>query len=199
VGVVAKTRLARGRGDEARLPAEAERLLELLLAEIREPADPQKLFEEFPPVQDCIEEARRFLKAKDRAVRREGFVKNERLWFNKYGWFMARVLTLFGLISFAFYFASRGAAVDFLTAFLLGAGGYYVLLSTLSNLRYRDGSRKRRRLLEAEAGKYQRQIAQVGSDLLKRYGVSPDLYPIKEPRLPAGLEQREEGYYLVVS
>lgn len=178
------------------MPSDAERLLDLIVSEIRAPADMQKLLEELPPIESCVEEARAFLKAKDRAARREDYVRNERLWFNKYGWFMARVATYFGLLAFVFFFAARGVGVDFLTALILGAAGYYLLLVTLSNLRYRDKNRKRRKTLDAEARDYQRRIVRVASSLLKRYNVATERYPIKEPRTPAGLEQRESGYFI---
>ena len=156
----------------------------------------QKLLDELPPVESCVEEARAFLKAKDRAARREDFIRNERLWFNKYGWFMARAATYFGILAFAFFFAVRGAGVDFLTALILGAAGYYVLLVTLSNLRYRDKNKRRRKLIEAEASNYQRRLVRVAASLLKRFGVEAERYPVTNPRSPAGLEQREEGYFI---
>jgi hypothetical protein len=189
--------MAKGRATAAaRLPADAERLLELMLAEIRSPVDTQKVLDALPAIETCVEEARRFLKAKDRAVRRAGFIENERLWFNKYGWFMARIVGLFGLLAFAFFLLARGAGVDFLTAVLLGAAGYYLLLVTLSNVRYREGNRKRRRLREAEADRYQREVVQTAAALLRRFEVAPEAYPIESPRTPAGLEQREEGYFI---
>ena len=183
---------ARARG----LPPDAARLLEIIIGEIRAPVDAQKLLAEMPPFESCVEEARAFLKAKDRATRREAFIQSERLWFNKYGWFMARVLTLFGLLVFVLFFAVGTFAVDFLSALLLGAAGYYLLLVTLSNVRYREGNRKRRRLVEEEGKRYQRQIVRVAASLLRRFGVEPERYPVESPRSPAGLAQREEGYFI---
>ena len=182
--------------DARRLPADAERLLDLIIAEMRAPVDMQKILNELPPVESCLEEARAFLKAKDRAGRREEFIRNERLWFNKYGWFMARAATYFGILAFLFFLTVPGAGVDFLTALILGAAGYYVLLVTLSNLRYRDKNRKRRKLLDAEAHNYQRHLARIAASLLKRFGVEAERYPVTNPRTPAGLEQREEGYFI---
>lgn len=182
---------------EARgLPADAERLLELIIAEIRAPVDMQKLLNELPAIESCVEEARAFLKAKDRAARREDFIRNERLWFNKYGWLMARVATYFGILAFLFFLTVRGVDVDFLTALVLGASGYFVLLFTFSNFRYRDKNRKRRKLIDAEARNYQRRIVLVAASLLKRFEAEPERYPIANPRTPAGLEQREEGYFI---
>jgi hypothetical protein len=180
------------------LPADAARLLEIILGEIREPADTQKLLDRWPAIESCEEEARAFLKAKDRYARREAFIQSERLWFNKYGWFMARVATYFGILCFAFFFAARGVGVDFLTALLLGAAGYYLMLVLFSNFRYRDKNRKRLRLVDAEARRYQRDIVRVASALMKRHGVAAERYPVREPRTPAGLEQREDGYYIPV-
>lgn len=180
------------------LPADAARLLEIIFDEIRAPEDTQKLLERWPAVVSCEEEARAFLKAKDRYARREAFIQSERLWFNKYGWFMARVATYFGLLCFLFFFAARGVGVDFLTALILGAAGYYLLLVTLSNLRYRDKNRKRRKLVDAEARRYQRDIVRVASALMKRHGVATERHPVSDPRTPAGLEQREGGYYIPI-
>ena len=193
----AKTKQGKNR-EADKLPADAARLLEIILDEIREPADMQKVLDRWPAIESCEEEARAFLKAKDRYGRREAFITSERLWFNKYGWFMARVATYFGLLCFVFFFAVRGVGVDFLTALILGAAGYYLLLVTLSNLRYRDKNRKRQKLVDAEARRYQRDIVRVASALMKRFGVPTDRHPVRDPRTPAGLEQREDGYYIPV-
>lgn len=190
----------KGRGGkgapERTLPPDAARLLDLILAEVRAPVDAQKLLAEWPAVETCTEEARRFLKAKDRAQRRADFIANERLWFNKYGWFMARAATYFGILAFLLFFVAGGIGVDFLTALILGAAGYYLLLMTMSNLRYRERNKRRRRLLRAEAERYQREIVGVGAALLKRFGVVSERYPVVEPHTPAGLEQRAEGYFI---
>ncbi|HLL77178.1 MAG TPA: hypothetical protein VK421_18135 [Pyrinomonadaceae bacterium] len=196
---MASTKARQNRNREAgALPADAARLLEIILEEIRAPADTQKVLDRWPAIETCEEEARAFLKAKDRYGRREAYITSERLWFNKYGWFMARVATYFGLLCFVFFFAVRGVGVDFLTALILGAAGYYLLLVTLSNLRYRDKNRRRRKLVDAEARRYQRDIVKVASALMKRFGVATERHPIGDPRTPAGLEQREDGYYIPV-
>lgn len=194
-GAKAKTGRGRAAGE---LPADAESLLQLIIEEIRAPADTQKVLERLPAVETCVEEARRFLKAKDRAVRREGYIKNERLWFNKYGWFMARVVILFGLLSLVLYTQTREAGVDFLTALVLGAAGYYLLLFTLSNYRFSERNRKRRKLLASEAEKYQRVIVRIAAALLERNGARAERYPIADPHTPAGLEQREDGYFIPI-
>ena len=193
----AKTRQSKGR-EAGGLPADAARLLEIILDEIRAPADTQKVLDRWPAIESCEEEARAFLKAKDRYGRREAFIQSERLWFNKYGWFMARVATYFGILCFVFFFAARGVGVDFLTALLLGAAGYYLLLVLFSNFRYRDKNRKRLKLVDAEARRYQRDIVKIAAALMKRYGLAAESRPVRDPRTPAGLEQREDGYYIPV-
>ena len=192
-----KTRQNKSR-EADRLPADAARLLEIVFDEIRAPADTQKVLDRWPAVVSCEEEARAFLKAKDRYGRREAFITSERLWFNKYGWFMARVATYFGILCFVFFLAARGVGADFLTALILGAAGYYLLLVTLSNLRYRDKNRKRAKLVDAEARRYQRDIVRVASALMKRFSVPVESRPVRDPRTPAGLAQREDGYYIPV-
>ena len=179
------------------LPAEAARLLELIIGEIESPTDTQKLLDKFPPTDNCADESRRFLNAKDRAQRRADFIANEALWWRKYGWFMARIVGLFGLLVFAFAMFVHGAGVDFITFALLGAAGYYLLLMTLSNVRYRTGNRKRSRLLEREAQQYQRALVAVAASLLKRFEVDPGSHPIASPKSGAGLVQREDGYYYI--
>lgn len=193
----AKTKQNRSR-EAGALPPDAARLLDIILDEIRAPADTQKLLDRWPAVVSCEEEARAFLKAKDRYGRREAFIQSERLWFNKYGWFMARVATYFGILCFVFFFAARGVGVDFLTALILGAAGYYLLLVLFSNFRYRDKNRKRMRLVDAEARRYQRDIVRIAAALMKRYGLPAESRPVRDPRTPAGLEQREDGYYIPV-
>ena len=193
----AKTKQNKSR-EAGGLPADAARLLEIILEEIRAPADTQKVLDRWPAIETCEEEARAFLKAKDRYGRREAFIQSERLWFNKYGWFMARVATYFGILCFAFFFAARGVGVDFLTALLLGAAGYYLLLVLFSNFRYRDKNRKRMKLVDAEARRYQRDIVKIAAALMKRHGIATEQYPVRDPRTPAGLEQREDGYSVPV-
>lgn len=193
----AKTKTSKSRESGAP-PADAARLLEIILDEIRAPADMQKLLDRWPAIESCEEEARAFLKAKDRYGRREAFIQSERLWFNKYGWFMARVATYFGILCFVFFFAARGVGVDFLTALLLGAAGYYLLLVLFSNFRYRDKNRKRMKLVDAEARRYQRDIVKIAAALMKRYGLAAESRPVRDPRTPAGLAQREDGYYIPV-
>ena len=193
----AKTKTA-GRTDSGRLPPDAGRLLELIISEVESPTDTQKLLDKIPQTDDCHEESLRFLKAKDRAQRRADFVANEALWWRKYGWFMARIVGLFGLLVFVFAMSVRGAGVDFITFALLGAAGYYLLLMTLSNIRYREKNKKRRKLLEREGQQYQRAILAVAASLLKKFQVDPALYPIAKPKSGAGLVEREEGYFIPV-
>jgi hypothetical protein len=193
----AKTKTAR-QTNSGQLPADAGRLLKLIISEIESPTDTQKLLEKFPQTDDCHEESLRFLKAKDRAQRRADFVANEALWWRKYGWFMARIVGLFGLLVFVFAMFVRGAGVDFITFALLGAAGYYLLLMTLSNIRYREKNKKRRKLIEREQQQYQRAILAVAASLLKKFQVDPSLYPIAKPKSGAGLVEREDGYYIPV-
>lgn len=178
------------------LPADARRLLNLIISEIESPTDTQKLLDKIPQTDDCHEESLRFLKAKDRAQRRADFVANEALWWRKYGWFMARIVGLFGLLVFVFAMFVHGAGVDFITFALLGAAGYYLLLMTLSNIRYREKNKKRRKLIEREQQQYQRAIIAVAASLLKKFQVDPALYPIAKPKSGAGLVEREDGYYI---
>lgn len=180
------------------LPADARRLLELIISEVESPVDTQKLLDKFPQTDDCREESLRFLKAKDRAQRRADFVVNEALWWRKYGWFMARIVGLFGLLVFAFAMFVHGAGVDFITFALLGAAGYYLLLMTLSNIRYREKNKKRRKLIERERQQYQRAILAVAATLLKKFQADPARYPIAKPQSGAGLIEREDGFYIPV-
>jgi hypothetical protein len=180
------------------LPDDVSKLIELIISEMKSPVDLQNLLEQLPPTTNCSKEANEFLKAKDRAQRREAFIKTEALWFNKYGWFMARVVTLFGLLVIVFAIASRGAGVDFITFAIMGAAGYYALLVTLSNWRYRDKNKKRMKLLDRERQRYQREIVPIASSLFKRFKIDPQRYPVTDPLIAAGLEQREDGYYIPV-
>jgi hypothetical protein len=193
----AKSKTGRQPAPPGPLPEDARRLLELIISEIESPADTQKLLERLPPTGDCAVEAARFLKAKDRAQRRADFIQNEALWWRKYGWFMARIVGLFGLLVFVFAMFVRGAGVDFITFALLGAAGYYLLLMTLSNVRYREGNKKRRKLIEREQQQYQRAILAVAASLLKKFHIDPALYPIAKPKSGAGLVQREDGAYYI--
>jgi hypothetical protein len=193
----AKTKVSK-KGERHSIPEDVTKLIEVIIGEIQSPIDTQHLFENFPPTTNCSKEANQFLKAKDRAQRREAFIKTEPRWFRKYGWFMARVVTVFGLLVIVFAVIVGRSGVDFITSMILGAASYYLLLVTLSNLRYRDKNKKRLRLLEREAQSYQRDIVSVASSLLKRFQIDPSRYPVANPKSRAGLEQREDGYYIPV-
>lgn len=193
----AKTKTSSRQPTPGHLPADANGLLKLIIAQIESPIDTQKLLDKIPATGNCHEETLRFLKAKDRAQRRADFVANEALWWRKYGWFMARVVGFFGLLVFAFAMFVRGAGVDFITFALLGAAGYYLLLMTLSNFRYREKNKKRRKLLERERQQYQRAILAVAASLLKKFQADPALYPIAKPQSGAGLVEREDGAYYI--
>jgi hypothetical protein len=73
-----------------------------------------------------------------------------------------------------------------------------LLLMTLSNIRYREQNKKRRKLLEREGEQYQRAILAVAASLLKKFQADPSLYPIAKPKSGAGLIEREEGYFIPV-
>jgi hypothetical protein len=186
------------KGAHRGVPPDVERLIELIVSEVQSPADMQNLLEQMPPTINCSEEAMQFLKAKDRAQRREAFIKNEALWYNKYGWFMARIVGLFGLLVIALTILTRGAGVDFIIFAIMGAAGYYMLVVTLSNLRYRNKNKKRLRQLEQESHRYQRDIVPIASRLLKRYEIDPRRYPVAKPRSRAGLEENENGIFIPV-
>jgi hypothetical protein len=180
------------------IPRDASQLLQVLLSEITSPADPQKLFNQLQFGPDSATELTRFLKAKDRAHRRNAFIQGEVMWFRKYGWFMGRIVGLFGLLVFAVALITRGIGVDFITFAIIGAAGYYVLLMTFSNLRYRDGNKKRKKLLAREADTYQKVVTSIAADLMRKWNISPDQHPIENPRSRAGLEQREDGQYYIM-
>jgi hypothetical protein len=186
------------KGERRSIPEDVTRLIEVIIGEIESPVDPQHLFDKFPPTTNCSKEANEFLKAKDRAQRREAFIKTEPRWFRKYGWFMARVVTVFGLLVIVFAFIAGRGGVDFITSMILGAASYYLLLVSLSNLRYRDKNKKRLRLLEREADQYQRNIVLIVASLMKRFQIDPARYPVANPRSAAGLERREDGYFIPV-
>jgi hypothetical protein len=78
----------------------------------------------------------------------------------------------------------------------MGAAGYYAMLTTLSGIRYRDNNRKRARLLDQEAARYQRQITPIAASLMKRFRLDARSYPVKNPRSKAGLQETEEGCFI---
>lgn len=187
-----------GKTAQRQVPEDVHKWIELIISEIQSPADFQSLIERLPATTNCQKEASQFLKAKDRAGRRLGFIKNEETWFRKYGWFMARVVILFGIISAVLALITRGAGVDFITALIMGAAGYYLLLFTLSNVRYREGNRKRAKLVDQEQQRYQREIVPLATSLIKRFSIDPSRYPVTNPRSRAGLEEREDGFFIPV-
>jgi membrane protein YqaA with SNARE-associated domain len=186
------------KGERRNLPDDVSRLIEVIRGEIKSPADMQSLLGNLPAMTTCAKEAAELLKAKDRAQRRQAFIKSEPMWYKKYGWFMARIVGLFGILIFAFSFFMQGTGTDFVISMILGAACYYMLLVTLSNVRYRDKNKKRAKLLEREEQQYQKQIARIASSLFKRFNIDPARFPINDPKSPAGLERREKGYFIPI-
>lgn len=180
------------------IPRDAHQLLQTLLSEISKPTDPQKLLDQLEFGPSCAEELTRFLKAKDRAHRRNAFIQGEVMWFRKYGWFMARIVGFFGLLVFALALLTRGVGADFITFAIIGAAGYYVLLMTLSNLKYRDGNKKRKKLLAKETRNYQKDVTSIAADLMRKWNINPASYPIDKPSSQVGLERREDGHYYIL-
>jgi hypothetical protein len=179
-------------------PDDVDKLIGLIIGEVQSPIDMQKLVDEMPRVVNCSAEAMQLVKAKDRAQRREAFIRNEAIWYRKYGWFMARIVILFGLLVAIAAFFLRGAGIEFVISMITGAAGYYLLLTTASNIRYRDKNRKRRMLIEEERQKYQREVTQIAASLMKRFNVDPTRYPVSNPSSGAGLEHREGGFFIPV-
>jgi hypothetical protein len=186
------------KGERRNLPDDVSRLIEVIRGEIKSPADMQSLLDNLPAMTTCAKEAAELLKAKDRAQRRQAFIKSEPMWYKKYGWFMARIVGLFGILIFAFSFFMQGTGTDFVISMILGAACYYMLLVTLSNVRYRDKNKKRAKLLERDEQQYQKQIARIASSLFKRFNIDPARFPINDPKSPAGLERREKGYFIPI-
>jgi hypothetical protein len=178
------------------IPDDVKKLIELIIKEIQSPIDTQKLFNQLPSTSNCTAELGVFLQAKDRAQRRESYIKTEPLWFRKYGWFMARVVMIYGVLVILYSFITRNAQVDFVTTAVLGAAVYYALLVTLSNWRYRDKSKKRQELVAYEGRKYQREIINIAAALMTQYKIDATRYPVSQPKSDAGLENREGNYFI---
>jgi hypothetical protein len=178
------------------IPDDVKRLLELIISEIHSPVDTQILYSQIPSTTDCTSALSEFLLAKDRAQRREAYIQTEPRWFRKYGWFMARVVMIYGILAIIFSLLTRNARVDAVTAVLLGAAFYYALLVTLSNWRYRDKSKKRQALIDFEGRKYQKEIINIATSLMSQYKIDAIHYPISQPKSEAGLEYREDKYYI---
>ncbi|MEW6127420.1 MAG: hypothetical protein AB1757_10300 [Acidobacteriota bacterium] len=177
-------------------PDDVRQLLELIIGEIEAPVDMQKLIVKVPPTTNCIAELRDFLKAKDRAHRREAFIKTEPMWFRKYGWFMARIVMVFGILVIVYSIITRNTSANFISALVLGAAFYYGLLVTLSNWRYRDKNKRRQRLLDEEGKNYQREIIVIAASLLTQFKIDARNYPIAKPKSSAGLENLEGKYFI---
>jgi hypothetical protein len=192
---MAKTKASK-RSEPHVYPDDVKRLIELIINEIQSPIDMQKLLIQLPSTTNCTSELSDFLKAKDRAQRREAYIKTEPLWFRKYGWFMARVVMIYGVLVIIYSFLTRNANVNFVTAALLGAAFYYALLVTLSNWRYRDKSKKRQALVAYEGRKYQREIINIAASLMKQFKIDATGFPISQPKSDAGLEDREGKYFI---
>jgi hypothetical protein len=112
------------KGERRNLPDDVSRLIEVIRGEIKSPADMQSLLDNLPAMTTCAKEAAELLKAKDRAQRRQAFIKSEPMWYKKYGWFMARIVGLFGILIFAFSFFMQGTGTDFVISMILGAACY---------------------------------------------------------------------------
>jgi hypothetical protein len=175
---------------------DVKQLLELLIGEIHSPVDAQKLYSQIPSTGSCTAALREFLQAKDRAQRREAYIKTEPRWFRKYGWFMARAVMVYGVLAILYSLLTRNATVNAVTTALLGAAGYYALLFTMSNWRYRDHNKKRQALLDFEGRKYQREIVGIATSLMTEHKIDAAAYPIAKPKSDAGLEERGDRYFI---
>lgn len=175
---------------------DVKQLLELIIGEIQSPVDAQKLYAQIPSTSNCTAALREFLQAKDRAQRREAYIKTEPRWFRKYGWFMARAVMVYGVLAIIYSLLTRNASVNAVTTALFGAAFYYALLVTMSNWRYRDNNKKRQALIDYEGRKYQREIIGIARSLMTEHKIDAARYPISKPKSDAGLEEREDLFVI---
>lgn len=192
----AKSRVSRKSEPPNAASDEVTQFLNLLIGEIEAPVDMQKLLDKLPSTMTSTAALGDFLKAKDRAQRRAAFIQTELIWFRKYGWFMARIVMLFAILVIIYSVISRNANANFITSVVLGAAFYYALLVTLSNWRYREKSKKRQAHLAWEARKYQREVVEIAATLMKQHRLDPAQYPIAKPQSAAGLEERDDRYFI---
>lgn len=154
--------------------SEVEAVCDLILDELRQPADIQKLFERvesrLPDAAPLLE----FLASKDRHHRRKFYHDSEGAWFRVFGWTMAKALMGLGIVSGIVFFLAKHRAQpvqDFLF-FVFGASAYYLYL-TLAAVRRTKRARAQAR---AVSETYKDELRQVLKSLVERNGLDPARY-----------------------
>ena len=153
---------------------EAEKLAQIILKEIESPADIQKVYDhtekEFSDHSSLIE----FLSTKDRQHRKVFYLRSEEIWFRLYGWTMAKVLMLLGLLAGALFYLGRdrvdlGVALPF---FIFGASAYYTLLYVFSINRYGKNRAKVNNIVV----NYKSELKALLEELVKLYKLDGEKY-----------------------
>jgi hypothetical protein len=145
---------------------EAQVLAEILSKELEKPSDPQTLYHELSS--DLAEQGPlfEFLSCKDRHHRQSFYLLAEKRWFQLYGWTMAKVLMLFGLLALVLFLLIQPGpeAVQYFIYFVFGASAYYFLLYIFSLNRYS----KNKKRLEQMQETYRQEIQAILGELVEK-------------------------------
>ena len=161
---------------------EAEQLAGLILAEFRQPADVQDLYDRIGNAFGESAPLARFLASKDRQHRRVFYLQSEKRWFSQFGWTLAKALMLFGLLAgAAFLLAGGRVTADQTVTLIFGASAFYVLVYFLSIRRHSGNARK---IEEIRSG-YRAELRSILDDLVREHGLDAGKYRAGEGP-PAG-------------
>lgn len=155
---------------------DAEALADIILQELKDPTDIQKVFEridkQFTDALQLIE----FIATKDRQFRRVFYLESERVWFKLYGWTMAKTLMFLGIISAVLFYISKDRVdvANVFPYFIFGASAYYLFLYLLSINRYSKNKKKVINIIN----NYREELKVILKELIQQHHLDIEKYKI---------------------
>ena len=157
---------------------EAEALADIILQELKDPTDIQKVFEkvekQFTDASQLIE----FISTKDRQFRRIFYLESEKVWFKLYGWTMAKTLMFLGIISAVLFYISKDRVdvANVFPYFIFGASAYYLFLYLLSINRYSKNKKKVINIIN----NYREELGSILKELIQQHHLDSEKYNISK-------------------
>lgn len=153
--------------------AEAEKLADLILEELRHPQDVQKVYDAAERLFESSRPLPEVLATKDRQHRRVFYLQSEERWFRLFGWTMAKALMLYGLLVGVAFLAMRGRMTpDQAVTLIFGASFFYLIVYLMSLRRYAKTPRK----VEEVVSTYRSELNSILEELVRSHQLDPAKY-----------------------
>jgi len=147
--------------------ADAGKLADLILEELRKPLEAGEFYDRVGGLEGHGKPLSDLLAAKDRQHRRVFYLQSEERWFRLFGWTLAKALMLLGLlVGAAFFLAGGRMTADQAATMIFGASAYYVVVYLLSLRR----TAKNRRKIEEVHAEYRSELETLRDDLARERG-----------------------------